>query len=299
MWLFMGFCIVQSHTLSFLFVRSPDHSMVEISRWATRVRQDYVDGKLRAQYTYQEFLREVAKIPRNTDFSKIAKDRATPKRKDPPKQFTEEKGTKKPMAQRKLNFGSVASTNTAYTSSNSSNNYYNGMSVKELKEKCEEYGLAKTGKKADLIARLNGPKPPKLWLDRKARKVGFVPSRYNTCATALLVGLYLEQRQAEPDWAGLTKDELYTLAESLDISKDPFSGVATGPYKYDGWSSMSDLRQGEIPLVVYCKGGCFKLTTSSDVSGYPLARAMHRWCHEHNVCACHDVGYNDDEDVFD
>lgn len=290
--LFTRFCILHNLILS-LFVRSPDHSMVEISRWATRVRQDFVDGKLRAQYTYEEFLREVNKIPRNTDFSKIAKDRAIPKKKDPPKQSTENKGTKIPMAQRKLDFGSVASTKTARASSSSSNNYYNGMSVKELKEKCEEYGLAKTGKKADLIARLNGPKPPKLWLDRKARKVGFVPSRYNTCATALLVGLYLEQRKDEPGWTGLTKDDLYPLAESLRISKDPFSGVPTGPFKYDGWSSMSDLRQGEIPLVRFQKGR-FLLTKSTDVSGYPLAQAMHRWCHEHNVCACQDVGYNGD-----
>ena len=267
--------------------------MVEISRWATRVRQDFVDGKLKAQYTYEEFLREVNKIPRNTDFSKIAKDRATPKKKDPPKQTTENKGTKKPMAQRVLDFGSVASTKTARASSSSSNNNYNGMSVKELKEKCEEYGLAKTGKKADLIARLNGPKPPKLWLDRKARNVGFVPSRYNTCATALLVGLYLEQRKDEPGWTGLTKDDLYPLAESLRISKDPFSGVPAGPFKYDGWSSMSDLRQGEIPLVRFQKGR-FLLTKSTDVSGYPLAQAMHRWCHEHNICACQDVGYNGD-----
>lgn len=102
-----------------------------------------------------------------------------------------------------------------------------------------KYGLVKTGKKADLINRLNGPRPPSILLERKAKGC-YVPSRHNTCATALLVALYLEQEKANPDWNGMTKDELYALAESLEISKDPFSGVFTGQYKHDGWSSMSD-----------------------------------------------------------
>jgi hypothetical protein len=88
----------------------------------------------------------------------------------------------------------------------------------------------------------------------------------------------------------MPKEELYALAESLDISKDPFSGLVTSHFKYDGWSSMSDLRSGEIPLIIL-KRGHFKLTTSCNIAGYTFAEAMHIWCHEHNNCKCHEVGY--------
>jgi len=278
---------------------SMDHSMVELSRWATCIRQDYETGKLKPQYTYDEFLQQVAKIPRQTDFSRIAKDHALAaklqkelegQREDKTLGFeiqkrestTKTEPKKKPTAQRKLVFGQA---------STKAQGNYAGWTIAQLKAKCEEYGLPKTGKKDDLMARLNGPKPPKVWLDRKARNVGKVPSRHNTCGSALLVALYLEQSKSDNDWKGMTKEELYPLAESLDISKDPFSGVATGPFKYDGWSAMTDLRGGEIPLVVLKKGR-FLLTTSSDVSGLPLAKAMHRWCHEHNICSCREHGYD-------
>lgn len=265
--------------------------MVELSKWATKIRQDYLSGKLTPQYTYEEFLRQVGKIPRSTDFSRMAKDHAATSNNAPKspevaafkiqKQPAASK-KKESTAQRKLAFDILATKKQED---------FNGFKLQELKAKCEDFGLPKTGKKADLIERLNGPRPPKLWLDRKRRNVGYVPSKYNTCGTALLVGLWLEQKKhAKAGWKGMTKEELYPLAEGLDISKDPFSGVATGQFKYDGWSAMSDLRGGEIPLVVHKKGR-FMLTSSSDVSGLPLAEGMHDWCHEHNVCSCQDLGY--------
>ena len=271
--------------------------MVELSKWATKIRQDYLSGQLTPHYTYEEFLRQVGKIPRSTDFSRMAKDHAAASNNTPEspevvafkihKQLAASKA-KKSTAPRKLAFDNVATKKEGN---------FDGFKLQELKAKCEEFGLPKTGKKADLIERLNGPRPPKLWLDRKKRNVGYVPSKYNTCATALLVGLWLEQKkQGNNDWKGMTKEELYPLAEGLDISKDPFSGVATGPFKYDGWSAMSDLRGGEIPLVVLKKGR-FMLTTSSDVSGFPLAEAMHGWCHEHSVCSCQGLGYRCTQEV--
>ena len=244
--------------------------MVELSKWATQVLRDYRDGKLNAQYTYGEFQRKVNQIPRHVDFAKIAKDRAADQ-VVPPKAIntSSQDLDKKQMA---------AKTNP-----------FRGWKLTQLQSQCVAWGLAKTGKKADLIARLNGPRPPQVWIDRKARDIGYVPARHNTCATALLVGLFLEQRKAGPAWKGLTKEELYSIAERLNISKDPFSGVAaSGPYQYDGWSSMSDLRSGEIPLVVFKKGR-FKLTTTCDVAGYALAEGMHEWCHAHNNCSCGDI----------
>lgn len=261
--------------------------MVELSRWATTVLQDYRNGKLTAEYTFDEFRNKVKKIPRNTDFSRIAKDEAQSRqqKQEAATVETKEAKPKKEIVQTTL-LGRIPKTQTKTKGSDQ----YKGWTVAKLKEECEKAGLTKGGKKADLIERLNGPRPPKLWLKRKA-KGEYVPSKFNNCATALLVGLWLEQSKHGSDWKGMTKEELYALAESLDISKDPFSGIATGPFKYDGWSSMSDLRTGgEVPLVVL-KRGHFKLTTSCDIAGYPLAEVLHTWCHEHNKCKCHEIGY--------
>eukprot|EP00980_Cylindrotheca_fusiformis_P008118 scaffold1727_cov133-Cylindrotheca_fusiformis.AAC.21 len=263
--------------------RTSDHSMVELSRWAMRMLQDYRDKKLEVTYTYEEFQNEVKKIPSSVDFSRIARDMAKGGR---PKTALESSDTpvkseKKPGAkQTRLEFGKAKATM----------NDYKGWTVAQLQKQCSDWGLPKGGKKADLIDRLNGPRPPKVLLQRKARDL-YVPSRYNTCATALLVALWLEQRNAGADWKGMPKEELYALAESLNISKDPFSGISTGVFKYDGWSSMSDLKSGEFPLVVL-KRGHFKLSASTGVSGMPLAEALHGWCHEHGKCCCQTLGYN-------
>jgi hypothetical protein len=256
--------------------------MVELSRWATRVLQDYRDKKFQVKYSFDEFQQEVRKIPKTTDFSRIARDMAESRRSD---QITTKKsesssGKKATPTKTKLAFGKPKATT----------NKYKGWTVAQLQKQCAEWGLPKSGKKVDLIERLNGPRPPKVLLERKARDC-YVPSRYNTCAAALLVALWLEQRKAGFDWNGMRKEELFALAESLDISKDPFSGVTTGSFKYDGWSSMSDLKSGELPLVVL-KQGHFKLTTSTNISGFPLAEALHGWCHEHEKCSCQGLGYD-------
>lgn len=258
--------------------------MVELSRWAAKVLQDYRDNKIKAEYTLEEFQRKVRKIHHGVDFSKIARDWAASK----PTVLEKVADTidltastsKKGPTQMKPAFGNPKKVRNEYT----------GWKVSELQQECAKYGLVKTGKKADLIDRLNGPRPPAVLLERKSKEC-YVPSRYNTCATALLVALYLEQEKNESDWKGMTKEDLYALAEALDISKDPFSGVLTGQYKYDGWSSMSDLRGGEFPLVVL-KRGRFRLTTGTDISGYPLAKALHKWCLEHGKRTCQTMGYH-------
>lgn len=88
--------------------------------------------------------------------------------------------------------------------------------------------------------------------------------------------------------ASLTKDELYAMAEELNITKNPFSGgtTQTGPYLYDGWSNMSNLLCGDPALVQKVKGKRYKLTRSCDIAGYPVAKAMHHWCHQHGTCPC-------------
>mmetsp|Transcript_12685 Transcript_12685/g.19500 ORF Transcript_12685/g.19500 Transcript_12685/m.19500 type:complete len:296 (-) Transcript_12685:93-980(-) len=285
--------LLKNHALFPINNRSTDHSMVELSRWAVHVLQDYRQGQIKAEYSLEEFEREVKKIPRETDFSKMAKDMAKSKRSvqvETTSNASAKKNKKITIQTTLFPSSGKLKADSVSKPKDTGSSQFSGWTVAKLQKQCVEWGLPKTGKKADLIVRLSGPRPPKLLLERKAKGC-YVPSRYNTCATALLVGLWLEQRTAGPDWKGMTKEELYPLAESLDISKDPFSGVATGPFKYDGWSSMSDLRSGEIPLVVL-KRGHFKLTTSSEIGGFHLAEALHSWCHEHGICSCQQFGYS-------
>jgi hypothetical protein len=48
--------------------------MFELSSFAARVLQEFQKDKLEPKYTHEEFKQEVRKIPRGTDFSRIAKD---------------------------------------------------------------------------------------------------------------------------------------------------------------------------------------------------------------------------------
>ena len=64
----------------------------------------------------------------------------------------------------------------------------------------------------------------------------------------------------------------------------------TGPYHYDGWSSMGKLLEGDPPLVWKSKKR-FKLTQNGRLAGAPLAAAIHEWCHAHGNCPCQDVDF--------
>jgi len=101
-----------------------------------------------------------------------------------------------------------------------------------------------------------------------------------------LAALYLHE--VDHGDGGMTKEELYAKAEAIEVTKNPFSGgtTQTGPYHYDGWSSMTKLKEGQIPLVIMKKGH-YKLTRhDSPLCGYRVAEAVHRWSHEHKKCQC-------------
>jgi hypothetical protein len=163
---------------------------------------------------------------------------------------------------------------------------YKDWTTVQLKKKCFECGLSRSGTISEIKARLNGPHPPKVWLRRKQAKK-FVPARYDVGGTAILVALYLHEKDAGEDNPGMTKDELYVKAEELEITKNLFSGgtTQTGPYLYDGWKSMAPLLNGDPALVILSRWR-YKLTRSSELAGYSLAEAMHKWCHQHNNCRC-------------
>jgi hypothetical protein len=112
---------------------------------------------------------------------------------------------------------------------------YSNMTAKQLGDMCEEYGLPKTGTKAKLIERLSGPRPPVIYCKHK-KKGRYVPACDqgvpDNGSTALLVAIQILQDSA-PEGSSFTKDEIYLLAEGLEITKNPFSGgtTQTGPYR--------------------------------------------------------------------
>jgi hypothetical protein len=57
-------------------IRTPhrDHSMFDLARWAEACAMDVQKGKLKLQFTYDEFVAEVGLIPKETDFSRLVKD---------------------------------------------------------------------------------------------------------------------------------------------------------------------------------------------------------------------------------
>jgi len=258
-------------TLSFIFsfVNSPfymfflyicqKNSMFQLSRWVQRVANEMKEGKIRAQYTYSEFKKRMAAIPKQTDFSRLAKYHMQ-------ERLTREAAAKHGMAgvdsdsDIEVLSKSSNSPNSPMRSSDSKktaassmerpikkrkasndgddkDDEYVGWKKSALMDECAEAGLPKTGSRADLVARLKGPRPPSVWLERK-RKKEYVPQSYNVAGTALLVALYLHENEVGPENTGITKEELYVKAEGLEITKNPFSGgtTQTGPYHYDGWS---------------------------------------------------------------
>jgi hypothetical protein len=320
-------------------VSSPENSMFELSRWAQRVGKEVRDGTLKLQYTYEEFKRQVQKIPKTTDFSRLAiyameeREKAArqverrtssssniltldisddddddnsddsdieligPSRLD----YREKKETKSsnnnhhratsgnpkraPHDVKVVSKREKKDTKQALVD-------YSSWSTAQLKKECTKYGLPQTGKKAELIDRLHGPRPPQVWLERKQRGE-YIPRSHDCGATALCVALLLMEQEQEAagnyssDHPGFARDDVYMKAEELCITKNPFSGgtTQTGPYHYDGWANMGKLLVGDPPLIVK-KRNRFKLTKSCAISGYPLAKALHKWCHEHNHCSC-------------
>jgi ERCC4-type nuclease len=275
---------------------SRENTMFELARWAERIATELKNGTLKVQYTYAEFKREVAKIGPTVDFSRLAKDyMETTQEQEALKRSAAEtrvdsNSQSSPMEKAKGN-GSASSDlkpsgSAKKQKTDDEKDEYSDYTTKELQEACKTAALTKSGTRKVLLERLRGPHPPKLWLQRK-QKGEFVPVRHNVGGSALLVALHIYEREVGHENAGIIKEDLYTKAEELNITKNPFSGgtTQTGPYHYDGWSNMAQLLIGD-PALVIKKKNKFKLTSSNDIAGQAIAKAIHTWNHEHENCPC-------------
>ena len=265
--------------------------MAKLAELSKSVALDYRDGRLNADLSYEDFMKQIKNIPEGVDFSKVAKDHQIQRLST---------GSILDASQEKLGTNSIGknASNASRAECNATNenivdDLYDTWKLQQLKAECEKYGLPKTGRKEDLVLRLRGPRPPKAWLQRKKANL-YVPTRFDSCGSAILVAIWLYQcRENNESWRGLEKDDIITLAESLQISKDPFTGTGKGAFDYDGWSCMGPLREGQSPLVWRQKGGFFKLTTvGGEDSGFQVAGAMHQWCHDNGKCRCRELGWS-------
>jgi len=161
------------------------------------------------------------------------------------------------------------------------------LSVAELQQRCRGQSKNTAGKKADLIARLRAPSLKPSLLARK-RDGLYVPSKANSNNVAMLVSMLLH----DPENKGLSKEAIVQMSEQSQISENPFAGgtTQTGPYIYDGWSGMSTLKKGEVPLVVQkdCK---YRLSaTDKERGGVAMATDYHIMLHNMGLlgdsCPC-------------
>ena len=287
---------------------SVENSMFELCRLAESVAGEVQNGKLPLKFTYDEFVKEVDKIPKETDFSRLAKDYARERKRrgeevgkesstvdlisdeesndwhekdlcpiilDKRLQATERRPTVdrsdcRPNtargAQKRFRLNEVSklkasgrrfedamylnaaslmcdAKTTAFPISvdavglNATKNEYIKWMTSALREKCVELGMKKTGSKAELIERLLDVTnhPPPVYRLRQQRGL-YVPSKIDTASTAILVAIQIQQDGAPvgvEQFGGSTKDDIYVMANKIDIKKDPFCGgtTQTGPYR--------------------------------------------------------------------
>lgn len=247
-------------------------SMSQLAALGVKISEKLRRGTLKAKFTLEAFQREVGKLG-DIDFSRLAKDHYALKKKEEEERevITLDDSDEEPEAKRPK-AASVFGT----------------MSKQQLEDECVRIGVKKSGNKDELKARLSDPKqrPPSIVVERKNRPEHYVPIKANGSSAAVLCAILTLDGDAatSPGWS---KDQIWARAEALDIKETPFAGgtTQTGPFLYDGWSCVSDLMSGEVPLITR-KNNLYKLTTASDVAGKPIATALHQWCHELGICKC-------------
>ncbi len=271
---------------------SVENSMFELCRWAESVARDIQSGRLKLEYTYNDFLEKVDRIPTNVDFSRLAKYHAEERKKSTVDLVSDSeqnggyrgklspivlderlrKAEKRKVVTVSTDIGSIVGARKRFkleecnkvearerfpdsilspavisalapktvshaSQPNEGKNEYAKWTASALRDKCVELGMKKTGSKADLIERLMDPtnRPPPVYRLRQQRDL-YVPAKLDTSSTAILVAIQIAQDSAAVGverYGGATKDEIYVMADKVDIKKDPFCGgtTQTGPYR--------------------------------------------------------------------
>jgi len=338
---------LESEGFEVLRTYSVEDSMRELCRWAESAVEDVRRKRLKLKYTYDEFVEKVKAIPKDLDFSGMAKKHSKRRlesvvdlmsdgegkilspvildellrKAEKRKKFEISSGAnatkrlkleecKEILARRLVGNGSSPSIASALAplkvsrvypiQSNSSETQYTKWTVNALRDECVKLGMKKSGSKTQLIDRLMDPanRPPPVYRLRKERKL-YVPLNLDTAPTAILVAIQIAQDSAgvgPKSYMGSTKDEIIHMCQELEITKNPFCGgtTQTGPYRYDGWSSMRYLKKSGDPPLVVEKKQRFRLSMTGDVCGLKFAREMHIWCHKRGICKCVELGYDYD-----
>jgi len=120
------------------------------------------------KYTYAEFKQEVAKIPKQTDFSRLAKDHVQRKRaaegalnERPSNDSSQKESDVELLSSPPASLPSMKRLKSTVDEKDQESDKYSNLSMKVLKQACATSGLAQSGKRTDLLARLRGPHPPK------------------------------------------------------------------------------------------------------------------------------------------
>eukprot|EP00980_Cylindrotheca_fusiformis_P002269 scaffold523_cov101-Cylindrotheca_fusiformis.AAC.7 len=243
---------LKSEGFDVLRTSSHEHSMFELARWAKQIARQVDAGHLEAKYSYHEFKSLVAKIPSTTDLSRLAKDHYK-NRQDretairtisidddgggggsssagsddvdlpKPQRLMYTTANVRAKQNRRLSIGKPCNTTKVV------DHDYSKWTRSQLEQECLRHGLSKSGTRDKMVERLQQPRPPLLWIQRK-QKGEWVPARHDVAGTALLVALWL-LHQADPSSEDFSRNEVYIRAEALCITKNPFSGgtTQTGP----------------------------------------------------------------------
>lgn len=165
------------------------NSMFQLARWVQKISKEMKEGLITAHFTYAEFKKKVAEIPRQTDFSRLAKYHMKEKLKkeastkrgadgiddddsdievlsgpgngSTPSTQTSNSKPKKPAQSSQKR---PAKKQKAAKTDIDEGEYF-GWSKSALMDECAEFGLTKSGSRAALIERLKGPRPPRVWLE--------------------------------------------------------------------------------------------------------------------------------------
>lgn len=152
-------------------------SVAQLAKLSKAAASDYRNGKLEGIFNYEEFLQQVRELDQSVDFHQHTKnhiERLDNKLVD----TSDASNLRKLPVFPVLGQADSIAVHERSKKGKSETIQYDNWKLAQLKDECEKFGLPKTGKKADLITRLQGPRPPHAWLKQKEANV-YVPTQFD------------------------------------------------------------------------------------------------------------------------